>query len=103
VRRPDPGKVNVRTWRLDWEVSLQAVQIVADSPRSGALPDANITEGLLTRYGVEWVAAAYLGITSSKLYPGEVDTCTLAGRGHGISARLNLVTVVYCWCSASLN
>ena len=48
-------------------------------------------------------AAAYLGITSSKLNPGAVDTVTLAGRGHGISARLSRVTIVYCCCSVSLN
>jgi hypothetical protein len=48
-------------------------------------------------------ATAYLGITSSKLNPGAVDTVTLAGRGHGISARLNRVTIVYCCRSVSLN
>jgi len=42
------------------------------------------------------VHAVYSGITSSKLNPGAVDTITVVGRGHGMSAMLKRATIVYC-------
>ena len=35
--------------------------------------------------------------------PGAVDSVTMAGRGHGRSARLKLATIAYCCFSTSLN